>query len=146
MPKDVYHAYGYVKKAAAVVNPDPPGACRLEGAMPIVAVADEVIGGAARCRVPAVRVADRVRNAVEHERERGDLEPRASSWLGGKLGWQEPVHPNDHVNMGQSSNDTFPTAMHIAAVTMARRRRMTPALTRLRDAIAVQGRRSGRTS
>ena len=44
---------------------------------------------------------------------------RCIQLLGGKLGSQEPVHPNDHVNMGQSSNDTFPTAMHIAAYTMA---------------------------
>jgi fumarate hydratase class II len=59
---------------------------------------------------------------------------RCIQLLGGTLGSQEPVHPNDHVNMGQSSNDTFPTAMHIAAYTMATEKTV-PALRRLRDAI-----------
>ena len=59
---------------------------------------------------------------------------RCIQLVGGTLGSQEPVHPNDHVNMGQSSNDTFPTAMHIAAYTMATAKTI-PALKRLRDAI-----------
>ena len=59
---------------------------------------------------------------------------RCIQLVGGTLGSQEPVHPNDHVNMGQSSNDTFPTAMHIAAYTMATEQTI-PALKRLRDAI-----------
>jgi fumarate hydratase class II len=60
--------------------------------------------------------------------------------VGGTLGSQEPVHPNDHVNMGQSSNDTFPTAMHIAAYTMATEKTI-PALRRLRDALEQKSRR-----
>ena len=59
---------------------------------------------------------------------------RCIQLAGGTLGSQQPVHPNDHVNMGQSSNDTFPTAMHIAAYTMATEKTI-PALKRLRDAI-----------
>jgi len=59
---------------------------------------------------------------------------RCIQLVGGTLGSQEPVHPNDHVNMGQSSNDTFPTAMHIAAYTMATGKTV-PALRRLRDAV-----------
>src|SRR6185437_13218294 len=59
---------------------------------------------------------------------------RCIQLVGGTLGSQDPVHPNDHVNMGQSSNDTFPTAMHIAAYAMATGRTI-PALRRLRDAI-----------
>jgi fumarate hydratase class II len=59
---------------------------------------------------------------------------RCIQLVGGTLGSQEPVHPNDHVNMGQSSNDTFPTAMHIAAYTMATKKTI-PALRRLRDSI-----------
>ena len=59
---------------------------------------------------------------------------RCIQLVGGTLGSQEPIHPNDHVNMGQSSNDTFPTAMHIAAYTMATQQTI-PALKRLRDAI-----------
>ena len=67
-----------------------------------------------------------------------DVEPKILDLpiglVGGTLGSQEPIHPNDHVNMGQSSNDTFPTAMHIAAYTMATGQTI-PALKRLRDAI-----------
>jgi fumarate hydratase class II len=59
---------------------------------------------------------------------------RCIQLVGGTLGSQEPVHPNDHVNMGQSSNDTFPTAMHIAAYTMATQKTI-PALKRLREAL-----------
>ena len=59
---------------------------------------------------------------------------RCIQLVGGTLGSQEPIHPNDHVNMAQSSNDTFPTAMHIAAYTMATGQTI-PALKRLRDAI-----------
>jgi fumarate hydratase class II len=59
---------------------------------------------------------------------------RCIQLTGGTLGSQQPVHPNDHVNMGQSSNDTFPTAMHIAAYKMATEKTI-PALKRLRDAI-----------
>jgi fumarate hydratase class II len=62
---------------------------------------------------------------------------RCIQLTGGTLGSQQPVHPNDHVNMGQSSNDTFPTAMHIAAYTMATGRTI-PALRRLRDAIEAK--------
>jgi len=64
---------------------------------------------------------------------------RCIQLVGGTLGSQEPVHPNDHVNMGQSSNDTFPTAMHIAAYTMATGKTI-PALKRLRDAIDAKSR------
>src|SRR5260370_404152 len=62
---------------------------------------------------------------------------RCIQLTGGALGSQEPVHPNDHVNMGQSSNDTFPTAMHIAAYKMATEKSI-PALRRLRDPAARQ--------
>jgi fumarate hydratase class II len=65
---------------------------------------------------------------------------RCIQLVGGTLGSQEPVHPNDHVNMGQSSNDTFPTAMHIAAHNMATAKTI-PALKRLRDAIERQAKK-----
>ena len=67
---------------------------------------------------------------------------RCIQLVGGTLGSQEPVHPNDHVNMGQSSNDTFPTAMHIAAYTMATGQTI-PALKRLRDAIDAKSKQWG---
>src|SRR5271155_132363 len=65
---------------------------------------------------------------------------RCIQLVGGTLGSQEPVHPNDHVNMGQSSNDTFPTAMHIAAYQMATGKTI-PALRRLRDALERNSRK-----
>jgi fumarate hydratase class II len=64
---------------------------------------------------------------------------RCIQLVGGKLGSQEPIHPNDHVNMGQSSNDTFPTAMHIAAYTMATTKTI-PALKRLQKALEKKSR------
>ena len=70
---------------------------------------------------------------------------RCIQLVGGTLGSQEPVHPNDHVNMGQSSNDTFPTAMHIAAHTMATEKTI-PALRRLRDSIERNARRWAESS
>jgi fumarate hydratase class II len=101
MPKPVYHAYGYVKKAAAMVNGDAGRLPKWKADL-IVRVADEVVAG------------------------------KLDS---GRLGSKDPVHPNDDVNMGQSSNDTFPTAMHIAAVT-AIDQQLLPAVGRLRDAAA----------
>src|SRR5260370_26390109 len=65
---------------------------------------------------------------------------RCIQLVGGTLGSQEPVHPNDHVNMGQSSNDTFPTAMHIAAYQMATDKTI-PALKRLRDAVEANAKK-----
>ena len=70
----------------------------------------------ARRPFPALRLADRLGHPVEHERQRGDRRTARSSCSAAKIGSKSPVHPNDDVNMGQSSNDTFPTAMHIAAV------------------------------
>ena len=64
---------------------------------------------------------------------------RANEMLGGKLGAKSPVHPNDHVNMSQSSNDCFPTAMHIAAAEEIARR-LDPALAHLQDALQVKTR------
>ena len=74
MPKEVYHAYGYVKKAAAIVNTAAGRLPAWKGQL-IERVCDEVISGAAGHRVPAVRVADRFRDPVEHERQRGHLQP-----------------------------------------------------------------------
>ena len=65
---------------------------------------------------------------------------RCIQLVGGTLGSQEPVHPNDHVNIGQSSNDTFGTAMHIGAYTMATEKTI-PALRRLRDSIEGKSRK-----
>jgi fumarate hydratase class II len=132
MPKEVYHAYGYVKKAAAVVN---TRAGRLPGwkGQLIQRVCDEVISGALDEQFP-LYVWQTGSGTQSNMNVNEVISNRCIQLVGGTLGSQEPVHPNDHVNMGQSSNDTFPTAMHIAAYTMASEKTL-PALKRLRDAI-----------
>jgi fumarate hydratase, class II len=132
MPKEVYHAYGYVKKAAAVVN---TRAGRLPAWMGelIERVCDEVISGALDEEFP-LYVWQTGSGTQSNMNVNEVISNRCIQLAGGTLGSQEPVSPNDHVNMSQSSNDTFPTAMHIAAYTMASQKTI-PALKRLRDAI-----------
>jgi fumarate hydratase class II len=114
MPKRVYHAYGYVKKAAALVN---AAAARLPRwkADAIVRAADETITGKLDDHFP-LYVWQTGSGTQSNMNVNEVLSNRAIQLLGGKIGSKEPVHPNDDVNMGQSSNDTFPTAMHIAAL------------------------------
>src|SRR5579862_4842299 len=132
MPKEVYHAYGYVKKAAAIVNGQ-AGRLPAWKASLISRVCDEVISGALDSEFP-LYVFQTGSGTQSNMNVNEVISNRCIQLVGGTLGSQEPVHPNDHVNMGQSSNDTFPTAMHIAAYTMATQQTI-PALTRLRDAI-----------
>jgi fumarate hydratase class II len=114
MPKRVYHAYGYVKKAAALIN---AAAGRLPQwkADAIVRAADEAIKGLLDEHFP-LYVWQTGSGTQSNMNVNEVLSNRAIQLLGGEIGSKEPVHPNDDVNMGQSSNDTFPTAMHIAAV------------------------------
>jgi fumarate hydratase class II len=114
MPKPVYHAYGYVKKAAVLVN---AAAGRLPKwkADAIVRAADEAILGLLDDHFP-LSVWQTGSGTQSNMNLNEVLSNRAIQLLGGRIGSKEPVHPNDDVNMGQSSNDTFPTAMHIAAV------------------------------
>ncbi len=114
MPKAVYHAYGYVKKAAAQVN---AAAGRLERwkEAAIVRAADEVIAGALDASFP-LYVFQTGSGTQSNMNVNEVIANRAIQLLGGAIGSKVPVHPNDDVNMGQSSNDTFPTAMHLAAV------------------------------
>jgi fumarate hydratase class II len=114
MPKAVYHAYGYVKKAAAIVNAE-AGRLDRELADAIVAAADEVIAGKLDSEFP-LYVWQTGSGTQSNMNVNEVIGNRASQLLGGELGSKHPVHPNDHVNMGQSSNDTFPTAMHIATL------------------------------
>ncbi|MGC4862005.1 class II fumarate hydratase [Micromonospora sp. DT68] len=115
MPKEVYHAYGYVKKAAALVN---QAAGRLpEGkARAIVQAAEEAIAGQLDDHFP-LYVWQTGSGTQSNMNVNEVLSNRAIQLLGGRLGSQEPVRPNDDVDMGQSSSDSFPTAMHIAAIT-----------------------------
>ena len=132
MPRPLIDALAIVKRAAAETNLE-LGSLDARRAKAIVA------GGAgdhrrqARRSFPALGLADRLRHPDQHERQRGDRQPRQRK-LGGKLGAKSPIHPNDHVNMSQSSNDCFPTAMHIAAAQDITQR-LLPALAHLQAAL-----------
>jgi fumarate hydratase class II len=114
MPKELYRAYGYVKKAAAIVNAD-------EGLLPrwkaelIARVADEVIAGKLDDEFPLF-VWQTGSGTQSNMNLNEVISNRAIQLVRGKLGSKKPIHPNDDVNMSQSTNDTFPTAMHIATV------------------------------
>jgi fumarate hydratase, class II len=114
MPKRVYHAYGFVKKAAALLN---AAAGRLPQwkADAIVHAADEAIKGLLDSHFP-LYVWQTGSGTQSNMNLNEVLSNRAIQLLGGRIGSKTPVHPNDDVNMGQSSNDTFPAAMHIAAI------------------------------
>jgi fumarate hydratase class II len=131
MPEEVYHAYGYVKKAVAIVNTRAGRMPKWKGEL-IERVCDEVISGALDEDFP-LYVWQTGSGTQSNMNVNEVISNRCIQLLGGTLGSQEPVHPNDHVNMGQSSNDTFPTAMHIAAYALATEKTI-PALRRLRDA------------
>jgi len=135
MPKEVYHAYGYVKKAAAIVNTAAGRLPAWKGGL-IERVCDEVISGALDTEFP-LYVFQTGSGTQSNMNLNEVISNRCIQLVGGTLGSQQPIHPNDHVNMGQSSNDTFPTAMHIAAHKMAMERTI-PALKRLRDALEAK--------
>jgi fumarate hydratase class II len=133
MPKAVYHAYGHVKKAAAIVN---GRASRLPAwkAALIERVADEVIAGKLDEHFP-LYVWQTGSGTQSNMNVNEVISNRAIQLAGGQVGSKDPVHPNDDVNMGQSSNDTFPTAMHIAAV-QAIHERLLPSVSALQRIIA----------
>jgi len=135
MPKAVYHAYGVVKKACAQVN---AAAGRLPAwkAQAIVRAADEAIAGELDAHFP-LYVWQTGSGTQSNMNVNEVLANRAIQLLGGELGSQQPVGPNDDVNMGQSSNDSFPTAMHIAALDLLDRR-LLPAAERLAGVIEAK--------
>ncbi|MDA1132904.1 MAG: class II fumarate hydratase [Proteobacteria bacterium] len=114
MPPELLRALATVKRAAAVVNRD-LGVLDAVIAEAIVAAADEVLAGKHDDEFPLVvwQTGSGTQTNMNMNEVLGN---RASELLGGRRGAREPVHPNDHVNRSQSSNDTFPTAMHVAAV------------------------------
>ena len=116
MPKAVYHAYGYVKKACALVN-QAAGRLPEQKARAIIHAAEETIAGKLDEHFP-LYVWQTGSGTQSNMNVNEVLSNRAIQLLGGELGSQHPVGPNDDVNMGQSSNDSFPTAMHIAAVSL----------------------------
>lgn len=132
MPKAVYHAYGYIKKACALVN---QAAGRLPAwkAAAIIRAADETIAGRLDEHFP-LYVWQTGSGTQSNMNVNEVISNRAIQLTGGELGSQQPIGPNDDVNMGQSSNDSFPTAMHIAAVSILDER-MLPQLDKLAEVI-----------
>ncbi len=133
MPLDVVRGMAVLKKAAARVNAQ---FCRLSGDLgeAICTAASEVIDGKHDDEFPLV-VWQTGSGTQTNMNVNEVISNRAIEILGGQLGSKSPVHPNDHVNMSQSSNDTFPTAMSIASVTMVREQ-LLPALGNLGAAFA----------
>ncbi|KAJ3390642.1 fumarase fum1 [Entophlyctis sp. JEL0112] len=131
MPEPVIKAFGIIKKAAAQVNMETGLDKTVGGA--IVTAADEVISGKLNDHFPLV-VWQTGSGTQSNMNANEVISNRAIEILGGELGSKKPVHPNDHVNQGQSSNDTFPTAMHVAAVDEIHHR-LLPALKHLHAAL-----------
>jgi fumarate hydratase class II len=135
MPVEVVRAFGILKKACATVNRG-LGKLSEEKAELILAAADEVIAGTLDAHFP-LYVWQTGSGTQSNMNANEVISNRAIEMAGGVLGSKVPVHPNDDVNMSQSSNDTFPTAMHIAAAE-ALVRRLTPSLRALRGALAAK--------
>jgi fumarate hydratase class II len=131
MPKQVIKAMATLKKAAALVNRD---LAKLDAdkAELIVRVADEIIAGKLDAHFP-LRVWQTGSGTQTNMNVNEVISNRAIELAGGEMGSKNPVHPNDHVNMSQSSNDTFPTAMHVAAAEAMVG--MLPAVEALRNAL-----------
>ena len=137
MPPELIRAFGILKKAAALVNRDlgklPPEKTDL-----IVRACDDVIAGRLDDQFP-LRIWQTGSGTQTNMNANEVIANRAIELAGGVLGSKTPIHPNDHVNLSQSSNDTFPTAMHIAAATRVHQD-LIPAIRRLRDALDAKGR------
>src|ERR1700723_2680824 len=133
MPPELIRAFGTLKKACALVNQD-LGKLAPELAKLIVEAADEVISGKLNDQFP-LRIWQTGSGTQTNMNVNEVISNRAIEIAGGELGSKKPVHPNDHVNMSQSSNDTFPTAMSIAAA-LETERTLLPAVQKLRDALA----------
>jgi len=134
LPPPLIKAFGVLKKASAAVNVGYGLDTKIGDA--IQNAADDVISGELLEHFPLV-VFQTGSGTQSNMNVNEVISNRAIEKLGGELGSKKPVHPNDHVNMSQSSNDTFPTAMHVAAVTEINRS-LIPALTELRDAMQAK--------
>ena len=133
VPLQLIHAIGVVKKAAAIINTkfkdlDPKLSKAIQKA------ADEVISGKLDDHFP-LKVWQTGSGTQTNMNVNEVIANRAIEILGGKIGSKKPVHPNDHVNKSQSTNDTFPTAMHIAIATEAHKK-LIPAMSKLEKSLA----------
>ena len=134
-PRELIRALGILKKAAALTNKE-LGTLPADKANLIIKAADEVIEGKLDEHFPLV-VWQTGSGTQTNMNANEVISNRAIELAGGEMGSKKPVHPNDDVNKAQSSNDTFPTAMHISAVEEIHRR-LIPMVTKLRDALAVK--------
>jgi fumarate hydratase class II len=135
MPPEIVHALGYVKQAAARVNAR-LGLLDADVAEAIQQAAGEVARGDLDSQFPLV-IWQTGSGTQSNMNANEVIAGRANEQLTGNKGGKEPVHPNDHVNKSQSSNDSFPTAMHVAAA-IAVRRKLVPALKRMHERLADQ--------
>ena len=135
MPREMIRAIGILKQAAAAVNQE-LGQLSADIASLIVQAAEEVISGKLDDHFP-LRIWQTGSGTQTNMNANEVIANRAIEMAGGVLGSKKPIHPNDHVNMSQSSNDTFPTAMHIAAAEEIDRR-LLPMVKKLRDALAAK--------
>jgi fumarate hydratase class II len=135
MPAAVIRGMAILKKAAALTNQE-LGKLPAEEAKFIVQAADEIIDGGHRDEFP-LYVWQTGSGTQTNMNVNEVISNRAIELAGGERGSKAPIHPNDHVNMSQSSNDTFPTAMHIAAAEDVVRR-LLPSVRQLREALAVK--------
>lgn len=135
MPREMIRALGLIKAAAAQTN-QALGLLSSEIAPALIQAAQEVVEGQWDDHFP-LRVWQTGSGTQTNMNANEVIANRAIELLGGVLGSQTPVHPNDHVNQSQSSNDVFPAAMHIAAVETLHHQ-LLPAVTRLRDELAAK--------
>ena len=135
MPLEVIHAFGILKKAAAMTNQS-LGKLSKEKTALITQVADEVSTGLLDAHFP-LHVWQTGSGTQSNMNANEVISNRAIELAGGVMGSKSPIHPNDDVNMSQSSNDTFPTAMHIAAV-LAFKQKLLPAVIALRAGLAAK--------
>src|SRR6201991_4509960 len=135
MPRQMIPAYAVLKKACANAN---SAGKRLDGAIHklIVQACDEILAGQHHDMFP-LHVWMTGSGTPFNMNVNEVISNRCCQLAGTELGSKAPVHPNDHVNMSQSSNDNFPSAMHIAAAVNTKQR-LVPAVTALRDAIAAK--------
>jgi fumarate hydratase, class II len=135
MPHDIVHAMGLLKQACALVNDQAGGLPAGSGAL-IIQAAREVAAGELDDHFPLF-IWQTGSGTQSNMNANEVIANRAIELAGGVLGSKDPVHPNDHVNKSQSSNDTFPTAMHIAAASVLVRT-LLPSVQRLRDELAAR--------
>ncbi|MEA2025495.1 MAG: class II fumarate hydratase, partial [Chloroflexota bacterium] len=135
MPRDIVHAMGLLKQACAGVND--AGGRLPDGVGPlIIGAAEEVADGKLDEHFP-LYIWQTGSGTQSNMNANEVIANRAIEMAGGVMGSKDPVHPNDHVNKSQSSNDTFPTAMHVAAATLIVRT-LLPSVKRLRDELAAR--------